>query len=436
VERSSEFKLRLEAAETAAKGRVDSISRDTAKKLFFPGNVTLSATRVSDYYKCPYFYFCKHGLKLYAPKAVEINPLFTGTIVHSCLERVMSNEKDGKRVYNPEFTKLTDGELAKLIDRQTEEYIQSEMGGEFAKNQSFRCAVERLKKSTLGIAANFRDEMKKSLFIPVAFEYDLTDENGEPVFCVELDDSTTIAVVGKVDRADVYLDGDKAWLRIVDYKTGKQKFKEAEVYHGLDLQMLIYMLALSSEKSTLVGDNPHHAGITYSHLRFVKPSLNSEEVQAFEEKGELDGKLKIERAKAYKPDGMALGEEIFPALNKDYEGVYTVFRFTSKGTLHGSSAVKPVSEEYFKAMEQFALLKLKDMAEKLADGKIASDPIVTVVDNEDKIHCTNCDYRAMCSNPLPKNPRRVNYQTDGGLLSEELEKIMKKEENGNGGRVD
>lgn len=427
---SPQYETRLEYVRSAAAARDESVSAETAKALFFPKDMNLSATRVSDYYKCPYSYFCKYGLRLSSPNTVDMTPQYTGNLVHSCLERVMSREENGKRVYNEEFTRLTDEQLFEMIDRRADEYVAEEMGGAFGKTLSFKYAIERLKKSVFSMAVNFREELKSSLFLPVAFEYDLTDKDGNSILAVQLGD-TRIQLRGLVDRADIYHTDEGAWLRIVDYKTGRQRFREEEVYHGLDLQMLIYLLAATMGNSSLGGgEKLRPAGIMYSLIQFVPPSLSPAEVRELEENGGLEERLRLECSKKYKPDGVMLGEEIFPALNTANEGVYTVFRLTKSGKLHGSSPVQPVSEERLKAMELFALGKVKEMAERLRGGDIKADPIQTA----NGIPCTYCDYRAMCADPLPKNPRTVS-KDDRMKLDGELEKIIR-EGKADGGKMD
>lgn len=426
---SPDYERRLEYIHEAARARPAQISGGMAKRLFYPSDMNLSATRVSDYYKCPFSYFCKHGLKLYPTNAVEINPQYEGSIAHSCLEYVMICEKDGSRVYNPHFTSMTDGQLAELINRRADEYVENEMGGSYGKDLRFASSIERLKDSVLSMAVNFREEMKNSLFVPAAFEYDLTDDNGKPVLEIAVDDEVTVRLRGKVDRADIYDTPQGRWLRIVDYKTGGQTFREAEVYHGLNMQMLIYLLALTSSESPFASGGVRPAGIMYSHIRFVRPTLTAAEVEECERNGELEERLRLERAKSYKPDGMMQGGQALEGMNREYEGVYTVFRLKKDGTVHGSSTVKPSEEQRIVAMEKYALDMVTKMAKALRDGKIGAKPIET---ESGVMPCTYCDYRAMCADPLPKNHRVVSPE-DMAEFDMILEDIAKKGESGNGG---
>ena len=51
-------------------------------------------------------------------------------------------------------------------------------------------------------------------------------------FLSEEDISDTVALKGKIDRIDICRDGDKSYLRIIDYKTGKTVFDIKNIYNG------------------------------------------------------------------------------------------------------------------------------------------------------------------------------------------------------------
>ncbi|MFQ8840029.1 MAG: PD-(D/E)XK nuclease family protein [Clostridium fessum] len=41
---------------------------------------------------------------------------------------------------------------------------------------------------------------------------------------------------GRIDRIDLCEDGDRLYLKIIDYKTGKTKFDLTDIYYGLQLR--------------------------------------------------------------------------------------------------------------------------------------------------------------------------------------------------------
>ena len=46
---------------------------------------------------------------------------------------------------------------------------------------------------------------------------------------------------GRIDRMDVFEDEDKVYVKIMDYKSGSTSFDLALLYHGLQLQLVVYM---------------------------------------------------------------------------------------------------------------------------------------------------------------------------------------------------
>ncbi|MDE6149050.1 MAG: PD-(D/E)XK nuclease family protein, partial [Ruminococcus sp.] len=416
------YESKLNYVSSASKKQEHKLSDEMAKKLFFSQDMNLSATRVKDYYSCPFSYYCKYGLKLKAPSPVEINPINTGNLIHSCFEKIMSiKDQNDKKTYNNDFPKLTDKVIKARIHEEFINYTNEFLGGNFGKTPSFIAAMNRLENSAFFAVKNIQTEFADSLFIPQAFEYNLTKDNGESILQLKLDDDIKINIRGSIDRADVYKaeNGDQ-YIRIVDYKTGDTTLRLEELYNGLNLQMLIYLLAVTQRINDLnQKGNLKPSAILYSHINFVKAGFTPDEIESLKNGEDLDYELVRKRASTYKPDGMMIENEFtLKAMNKRFSGAFTPFKFTSKGEISGNGK-KPVSEEYFLGLEQFALMKLYEMADKLKCGEIFADPIET----SKFLTCTYCDYWSICGNSSPKNPRKAE-KSDIDKLNEEIDNII------------
>lgn len=427
---SAEYTARLTSASLEAEPHSDDISPALAKTLFYRHGFGLSATRVSDYYRCPFSYFCKNGLKLSTPSRVKIDPVNIGRITHRCLELIPSVEgEDGRRVYNKAFPSMTDAEITERTAEIVDKYIADWFGSR-KPDETFLAAVDRLKASVVQIMKYLRDEkMDGTGFTPAAFEYDLGGEKnkGCKVEAADLN-GEKITLYGQADRIDVYNDGESSWLRVVDYKTGQQKFSESEIYHGLGLQMLIYMYALTGGESGFAADGLKHAGVMYSHIGKTDADLTPKTVEKLEKDGGLSERLSLECARSFKPDGMMLDEEIRGGFNMDNGGVYTIFQYNSPDKKTGKvdrskKSAEPVTPERLVAMERFALEKVVQMAKDLEHGRISADPIRL---KKDKTSCTYCDFRGICRRPEPKEMRAVTPD-DAEKLHAELERIIGEE---------
>ena len=66
---------------------------------------------------------------------------------------------------------------------------------------------------------------------------------------IKLPNGRVIALDGKIDRLDVAESGKERAAIIFDYKRSAKSFNWSEFYHGLDMQLPIYMLAVRNAAS-------------------------------------------------------------------------------------------------------------------------------------------------------------------------------------------
>ena len=422
INSSPEYNNKLKSVFDSADRKSHKLSEQMAKELFFHKDLNMSATRVNDFYSCPFSYYCKYGLHLRKPYKVEINSLSTGNLVHSCFEKMMSTQVEGKKVYNEDFTKLSDKIIRSTIHEEFNKYIESEMGGDFGKNATFRENMKRLEQSTFHAVKNIQTEFENCLFVPEAFEFNLTKENGESILKLDVAEDIHINIRGSIDRADVFTDENgQRYIRIVDYKTGGTEFRLEDLYNGLNLQMLIYLLAVTQRINELNEDGKlKPSGILYSHIKYVDAKMTPVEIEELKENGILKEKVFIKRAERYKPDGMIVENEFtLEAMNKHFGYVFTPFKTSKSGSLGNNKDVY-VTEQYFLGLEQFALRKIYELADKLKTGEIPADPIST----KKGLKCTYCDYWGICGNYNPKNPRMTNKKADIEKLNEVIQELV------------
>lgn len=427
IKSSDEYAGKLENIINSSDKKQHRLSESMAKDLFFSGDLNMSATRVKDYYSCPFLYYCRYGLKLKQPSPVKINPVNTGNLIHSCFEKIMSKtDETGKKKYNKEFTELSDDVIKAYIHEEFDKYIAEELGGDFGKSATFKETLKRLEKSAFYAVKNIQSEFESSLFVPEAFEYNLTKENGESILRLDIDEDIHINIRGSIDRADIFTAEDgQRYVRIVDYKTGDTSLKLEDLYNGLNLQMLIYLLAVTQRINDLNKDgNLKPSAILYSHINFVKSGFTPEDIRKFKESQQLDDELVLARANSYKPDGLMIENEFtLQALNKRFDMAFTPFKMKSNGEINRNSDAL-VTEQYFIGLEQFALKKIYEMAQKLKCGEICADPIQT----SKALVCSYCDYWSVCGNSSPKSPRTTNKKADTEKLNEEIQKLIEQKQ--------
>lgn len=395
------------------------LSKDVARKTFFANDLNLSATRVEDYYKCPFSYFCKNGLKIYPVRKVEISPAARGNLIHFCLEELMCREVNGKMLYDPDFEKLTDDEIKTKVHLLCKDYSNREWGGDFAKTKRFYESVKKLETAVFYIVKNLLGEFQKSLFRPKAFEYDLKKQDGKSLLSIKVKEGVYINIFGRIDRVDVYDEGDTRYIRITDYKTGGKNLNLSDLYNGLNMQMLIYLLALISSENEITEDkNPYPSGILYMPAKyvgnFVERTADTSELSE-----SIAQQLEDMRNKAFKRDGL-IAENVISvsAMDEALSGLYAPAKVKKDGSFSSNSKV--MDEKLFGALCEFTRDKICELGEGLLSGDIKAKPVMT---GEEK-SCKYCEYWSVCGNYGDREPKVVS-KDDADKLYSKLSEMAK-----------
>ena len=395
------------------------LSKDIAKSVFFPHDINMSATRADDFYKCPFNYFCKNGLKVYPVEKVDISPMTKGSLIHFILQNILSTvDENGNVCFNDNFEDLSDDEIKKLISKYCREYVNNEWGGSFGKTSRFDYNLKNLEKTAFFVVKNLIQELENCFFKPVAFEYDLSDEHGESILKIKVDNDVNICMRGSIDRVDIYKnENGKRFVRIVDYKTGGKDFDLASLYHGLNMQMLIYLLALVDTNNEFNRDGElSPAGVMYMPAKYVENFMPREKLKnkSDEEREEL---LNNERNKSFKRKGLLVYNDItLKAMDKRVSGLFAPVKKTSKGESIDEKQV--VDADVFEAIERFSKDKIIQMGKSLAGGEIDAMPVMKS-GNIDTISCKYCNYWSVCGRYNRRDAKQI-YDEDKERLLDEI----------------
>ena len=153
------------------------------------------------------------------------------------------------------------------------------------------------------------------------------------------------------------------------------------LYHGLQLQLMVYMEAAVQNESRR---HPEReiipAGVFY--YRIQDPLVEQQEEQ-------------LEKAilKALKPDGIInLSEDSLAHLEhrKEGESLAVPVRYNKNGSLAKSSRV--ASDEEFRAMMSYAVQKVEESRRKILSGDTMPSPYL----RGQETGCDYCPYRHVC----------------------------------------
>lgn len=375
--RMPEWEQQVERLERARSWERGSLSRQSVDRLY-GRRVPMSASRMDKYKSCHFSYFMRYGLRAEPRRSAGFDAPEYGTFVHYVLEHVLRDGAWKDRGGGVDRLKLKE-----LARQAVERYVREELGGLEHQTSRFRYLFRRLLEGVEQVVENVVQELAVSQFEPIAFE--LGFGRGKDLPPVELEqDGVTISVTGFVDRVDGWVNGDKLYLRVVDYKTGSKSFDLTEVRNGMGLQMLLYLFALRQKGRELYGREIVPAGVLYLPARDAHVS-GSRNMSEEERRKLMDKQLRRK--------GLVLDEpEVLAAMERPGEdGIrFLPVKVNRSGALSGDGLV---SARRFERLERHVDRVLRDICRELAAGNIAADPFWR---GPDKNACRYCDYAAAC----------------------------------------
>ena len=397
---------RLSAIARSAEERPAAFTDEALARRFFGNELRLSASRVEKYHQCRFAYFCQYGLKAKARKPADLNAAEFGTLTHYVMEHRL-----------PEYTALGFAHVRReqvFADAAAtvRQYVDDCMGGMENKTERFAHLVDRLSRTSGALLWHVVRELRQSQFVPVDYELSIgmPDENGnriEPVV-LTLPDGATVQVQGKVDRVDVFHKDGRAYVRVIDYKTGSKEFRLDEVVEGINVQMLLYILTIWQNGGPRYG-TVTPAGVLYLPAKLPVLRIDRDADEAAAER---------ERTLAMRMNGLLLDDSaIVQAMEHDAAGLFIPASLDKNGNCKG----KGRNGDGLATLEQFGQLKkrmetlLTAMAQTLRQGDIAALPASGA--NVDA--CAYCDYKAVCGHE-PEDPIRAIAKKDHNRVLADL----------------
>lgn len=371
-----EMNERLTTALSAVNLFRGSLSQDSAETLYGK-TVSLTASRIENFYSCRYQYFLKYGLKAKPRAKAELDPIEIGLFLHKVFENTI-NEIKGLGG----FKHISDSECAELTRKHVKEYADSVLSGAVSRSGRIRYLVDRIASDAVQIMLEMAGEFRRSDFAPLDFELSIS-ENGILSSPDDQKDIQKINTYGIVDRVDGWVHGGRLYLRVVDYKTGRKSFSFTDVWNGIGIQMLIYLFALERNGYSYYKQKIVPAGILYVPARDAVITVS---------RGASDTEIDKERSKQIRRSGLVLDDdEVLNAMENAGEKRYIPVKLSKDGKYSGDSLV--TLEKLGKLSVHISKL-LKRAGSELLSGSIKADPYCKSGQPD---ACMFCDFRQVCA---------------------------------------
>ena len=324
-----------------------------------------SITQLERYALCPFAYFVQYGLRPERIEPYELNVRDEGTFFHEAVhEFLLASMGDLSSIEIPEAEARMDVIADRLLDQMAQQ-------GPLGASATALAERRRLKATARTCAGVLTEHMQGSRFAPAALETDFGREDGAARLLVDASSGQCV-LEGRIDRIDEWAEG--GYLRVIDYKRGGRTLNLDAVYHGLSLQLPVYLAAAMRKRGEL------SAGVYYFNLDEGIVTLQSTDPHAVEQ----------ERRKSFKLNGLVIDDtEVLAAQSPNYKEVLNV-RVNSSGALYKD--VPAANANGFQALTRHTLRRAGEWLDAIRGGGAEIAPAFF----RERMPCEWCDLRPAC----------------------------------------
>jgi len=351
------------------------LSKPTIDALY-PKDIHTSVSKLQRYVSCPFSYFVEYNLSAKKRKIYEVAAVDIGNIYHDILARfgdILQQLDKDEAMDESQLASLVDAAIDEVLDDPTNDLLKSTgLYRHFAQKMrdiskvSAYALVNHLTAGDFKVAHN---EVAFGLANPnedlVLDAIEISLESGNAKMLLQ----------GRIDRVDIGEIDDAEYVKVIDYKSGKKQFSLDEVYHGLDMQLLMYLGAFVEKMAQTKGDAPAKKILPAAAFYFnlLNPMLDYD--ASLDDPNVYTQKL-LEK---FKMSGLVLDDDkMLNALDADAMSF-------KKG-----NAV--ISAEDFTRLMQHTRRLAKRAGEDILAGNIDISPC----HHDKKTPCGFCDYRSIC----------------------------------------
>lgn len=372
--------------------RMAPLTPELARALYAPrGELRTSVSRLESFTACPFQHFAGHGLGLEERPRAALEPADLGSLNHAVLSGLVRGlERDGRSwaELSPDEARARVAVLVgELAPRLRNELVLDDPQARYLLG-----AIERVLDSSVALLG---EHARRGRFTPRAVELPFGERHPPadgplvlPPIEVPLEGGLPpVALRGRIDRVDLWIDGHGTpWARVIDYKRRPRTLADARVYHGLDLQLLTYLLAVTAHGERLAGGRAvKPAAALYFPVHDPLPLFDARPVEeAAAKRWRHESRMK----------GLVIDDrDVLLAMGAEPDGPSPLLPVEIKkdGTL--SKRATAASTGDFERLFRHVRGQVRGAATRILSGEVAVKPVKL---GRDQTPCGYCPSRPVC----------------------------------------
>lgn len=359
----------------------------TAAKEIYSQILHGSVTRMELYASCAYAHFLAYGLELSERPVYELAASDIGNLFHGAIDLYFKRMKEEQRSFSDISEEDRKQLVSECVSAVTADYGNTIMKSS-GRNQYLERKVLRITDRTVWALT---EQLKRGDFEPSGFEVSFSPADNLRAMKIPISKEEAIHLKGRIDRIDLCEDGDLLYLKIIDYKTGKTKFDITDLYHGLQLQLVVYMdAAVEKVQRKFPEKTVVPAGLFYYNID--DPMAERKEIwDAEATNAEILKKLRMNGLVNGRPEALAhLDHRLAPGEGGTVDSEVVPVSLKNDEIVERKSSV--AGETRFAALGAFVNRKLKTMGREILDGTISVAPYK----DGGRTACDFCPYHSVC----------------------------------------
>lgn len=380
-------------------GKQADIDRELIKELYKKdrnGELILSPSRLEKYSRCPFAHFVQYGLRPDEQRVFEIGGREIGDVYHNCfMEFSEWLTEDGVEPTSDKSKWMTitreecNEKVSQILDQEMDQYREGIMVA--GKEEQYRSG--RLKEICSEISWILIDHVRRGKIRSMAFEQEFGRGRQLPPVEVETG-AGNVLIEGKIDRVDILEDNR---VKIIDYKTGSEKFSTTEARKGYRLQLMLYLRAAQGNGEASAGasatepEKKKPAGVFYFLINEPFASVGSSGDVPSDELKEM---VSDEIRKGYKMNGVMVNDpNVIEGITGEFSGFSDIvpIRSSSKG-ISGTGKDSLMDDQEFQEFQDEVDAKIQEICQSLVSGKNQAHPMKT----KNTSACAFCGFKGIC----------------------------------------
>ena len=348
----------------------------------YKGDCEIAVMAIQDYAECPYKFFASRILRTKQRIIGGFTPLSKGNFIHEAMDILSKKLIDLGMGFEADPLILLE-----IVDDVVQEYLSQNNDLSGMKNKDLH---------SLFVLDNYCDKFKNLVLsahkMALAGKFHLSGsevcfgKDSKGALLLYEDNNCKVWMKGVIDRFDIArVDGIDVVFAI-DYKSPSHKIQNYKVINGIDIQLLLYTIALKK-----MGYTP--AGFAYQPY---EPDASEDTEICF---------VGDRNMRTIKTRGFINGKYVdcFDKLGTEDRSKFYKLATTKKGEFHKGWSTAMLEESDFWYLLKTSHIIAQNITEQIVDGDISISPFAY----GSKLACERCVYKPICRFDEMYNDYRV-----------------------------